>query len=289
MINEINKVTEKEILSYYLNLNCETIKESNSQIETISFQKKLNGITLNFKIISLQTRYNGQEFTLQVVFPELENKILTIFEIEFYNNKIDFTYIMKYLFFAVKGMKIFLNNYDSIKMKVKSENKNLIVSSIENRTYSDNQIFQKDIIINNNFNLYNNIDEKAENKILINKDNINSFYFNHTYPRTGRLNLCQSYKGTNIDITNLEIFQIINLKTIRGTIKEFLVINLNKEENTAIIIENNKKYKLNEVIISDNDLIYLASESSLESSYDALFMENRLLCKNWKNSRLLTL
>lgn len=290
----MNRITEKEILDYYLNLNGETTTEKTSQFEKIIFYKQFNNIVLKFVLTNFNNRFSGQDLSLEVFIPELDNKVLTIFQMSFYDKTSDIKNTFKYLFFTVKGLKIFLNNYDLIINQIRFENepRNLIISSIRNGNYYgnyyDSKVDYKDVIIKESFLSYYNKKEISTNKTLINNNNIKELHFNKTYPRTGRLNLCQTYKGTDIDILKLEVYQNLNLKTTRGKIKEFFVLDINKEENTAIIVENNQKYKLiNECIIDDNDLVYLAKEDELQYAYDALFIDNRKLCRNWKNSRLL--
>lgn len=103
----------------------------------------------------------------------------------------------------------------------------------------------------------------------------------------GRLSYCQNYSGTNLDIKNLKPLELLNLTTIRGNKKEYLVLDVNVEENIAIIIENTL-YDLNNPIIEDKHLRYLADETEMKYSYDGLIKDGRKLCKNWKNSRLLS-
>ena len=284
----------KEIISYYLNITDGIYKkEENSLTESITFEKNLgkNNI-ITFSIINL-VEYNQSNLKLNVVLPaELEDKTLTIFELRLYQ-AVELKDLTKFLFFAKKGMKIFLENYysiiDYLKKSNDLKNNTLKLSYHNEKVYYEAIIKEINIVTNDEFNKILESDKFIKN--TINQDNIGNFYFNPTYHRTGRLNMCVNYKGTDIDIKSLKKFQIIKLKTIRGTEKEFLVIDLNLDNVQcvrAIIIENNKKYKLNDVLINDNDLIYLAEESLLEDCYDALFKDNRLLCKNWKNARLLS-
>lgn len=235
----MNRITEKEILDYYLNLNGETTTEKTSQFEKIIFYKQFNNIVLKFVLTNFNNRFSGQDLSLEVFIPELDNKVLTIFQMSFYDKTSDIKNTFKYLFFTVKGLKIFLNNYDLIINQIRFENepRNLIISSIRNGNYYgnyyDSKVDYKDVIIKESFLSYYNKKEISTNKTLINNNNIKELHFNKTYPRTGRLNLCQTYKGTDIDILKLEVYQNLNLKTTRGKIKEFFVLDINKEENTA--------------------------------------------------------